>query len=107
MALHKEVLCPSKHTISLPKKEVKSQPWEHRLVDESCGNEVQTLLKKGKEWEAKYIQGLPKPGIFAVALRCDKLHYMSSLFQENLLVMVRDLVPWTASRQLLGAIALL
>ena len=62
VALHKELLCPSKHTVSLPKTQVKSQPWEHRLVDESCGNDVQVLLQKGKEWESKYLQSLPKPG---------------------------------------------
>lgn len=66
VALHRELLCPSKHTVSLPKTQVKSQPWEHRLVDESCGNDVQVLLQKGKEWETKYIQSLPKQGDFSI-----------------------------------------
>lgn len=63
MALHRELLCPSKHTVSLSKSVVKPQPWEHRLIDESCGNDVQALLQKGREWESKYLQSLPKPGI--------------------------------------------
>ena len=63
MPLHKELLCSAKHTVSLPSTEVKSRPWEHRLVDESCGSDVQVLLQKGKEWETKYMRSLPKPGI--------------------------------------------
>ena len=40
---------------------MKAKPWEKRLVDESCGTEVQSLLKKAKEWEGKYLSALPKP----------------------------------------------
>lgn len=35
------------------------------MVDESCGNDVQALLKKAGEWEKKYLATLPKPGIHA------------------------------------------
>jgi tetratricopeptide (TPR) repeat protein len=62
VALHKELLCPAKHTVSLPKTQVKPRPWENRLVDESCGSDPQDLLKKGREWETKYLESLPKPG---------------------------------------------
>ena len=31
-------------------------------MDESCGSELQSLLKKAKEWENKYLAALPKPG---------------------------------------------
>ena len=62
MPLHKDLLCTAKHTMSLPKTEVKPRPWENRLVDESCGSDVKVLLQKAKEWETKYTQNLPKPG---------------------------------------------
>ena len=66
MGLHKDLLCPSQHTpLSLPKNQVKKpQTWQQRLVDESCGNDVKALLQKGKEWEVKYLQNLPRPGIY-------------------------------------------
>ena len=70
MALHKELLCPAKHPVSLPKTQVKSRPWENRLVDESCGSDLQDLLKKGREWETKYLESLPRPGIEEIMNKC-------------------------------------
>ena len=48
--------------------QVKLKPWEQRLVDESCGSELQSLLKKAKEWENKYLAALPKPGGYTLML---------------------------------------
>ena len=53
---------------------MKPKPWEQRLVDESCDNELQSLHKKAKEWEAKYLTALPRPGrhhhMETVAMEC-------------------------------------
>ena len=42
--------------------QVKLKPWERRLVDESYGNQVSSLLKKASEREEQYLKALPKPG---------------------------------------------
>jgi len=42
--------------------QVKVKPWERRLVDESYGNQVASLLKKASEHEEQYLKALPKPG---------------------------------------------
>ena len=62
MPLHKDLLCAAKHSVALPKTEVKARPWEKRLVDESCGSDVKALLQKAKEWEIKYLRSLSKYG---------------------------------------------
>ena len=102
MPLHRELLCPSKHTVSLPKTEVKSQSWEQRLVDESCGNDVQALLQKGKEWEKKYLQSLPRPGIFNEQNSIGIFDAVY-LFQVKRRTVARALLHWNVSRQLLDA----
>ena len=68
MPLHKDMLCAAKHSVTLPKTEVKARPWEKKLVDESCGSDVKALLQKAKEWEIKYIQSLSKYGTVYIAL---------------------------------------
>jgi len=42
--------------------QVKTKPWECRLVDESYGSNVPSLLKKASELEVQYLKALPKPG---------------------------------------------
>jgi len=42
--------------------QVKAKPWERRLVDESYGSNVPSLLKKASELEVQYLKALPKPG---------------------------------------------
>lgn len=60
------VLCSVPTTCSCPcilvLLQVKAKPWERRLVDESYGSNVPSLLKKASEWEVQYLKALPKPG---------------------------------------------
>jgi len=42
--------------------QVKAKPWERRLVDESYGSNVPSLLKKASELEVQYLKALPKTG---------------------------------------------
>ena len=44
-------------------------------MDESCGSELHDLLKKGREWEAKYLDSLPRPGMLDI-LQLSTYHCM-------------------------------
>ena len=47
---------------SFSSQQVKLKPWERRLVDESLGSDVKSLLSKATDWEARYLNALPKSG---------------------------------------------
>ena len=48
--------------------QVKLKSWEKRLVDDQCGSDTKQLLKNAEQWEVKYLNALPKPGIAALSV---------------------------------------
>ena len=54
---------------------MKLKSWEKRLVDEQCGSDTKQLLKNAEQWEAKYLNALPKPGIYCCMLCVSAVFY--------------------------------